>query len=200
MNESSMKGLKMNIQEKHKARVIATSFEDSYLVESYPYGRKRTQRRSWIESNKTHGDRVCHCTLNPKTQKWNKPKKSTYDPFAFLYIEDETGHIKSSGIGTYTISDNPDYFNYIYDNFELNNIQKSQLNKLKAFNKVMKNVTFKIEKSETYNLSDPEDVARMRANYNSPEAVKKRQEQKDIENKILNHANYEYHKLQKVNG
>ena len=186
----------MNIQEKHKARVIATSFEDSYLVESYPYGRKRTQRRSWVESNKTHGDRVCHCTLNPKTQKWNKPKKSTYDPLMFLYVEENTGHIKVSGIGRYTLSDNPDHFNYIYDNFELNDIQKSKLNELKAINKVMEKVSFKIERSETYNLSDPEDVARMRDNYNSSEAIKKRQEQEEIKTKILNRANYEYHKLQ----
>ena len=182
----------MNIKEMLEARVIATSFEDSFLVESYPYGRKRTQRRSWIETNKTHGDRVCHCTLNPKTQKWNKPKKSTYDSIKFLYIDNETGYIQSCG--DYFLS--KEDYNYLVNNMELSPLQQRQVNQKIAINKVMERVTFKCEVGGTYNLSDPEDLARMKADTESPEAIKKEQEQKEIKKTINKHINYEFNKLQ----
>ena len=98
----------------------------------------------------------------------------------FLYVEEDTKHIKTSGIGRYTLSNNPKDFNYIYENFELNDIQKSKLNELKAISKVMENVTVTIEAGKTYNLSDPIDLARMKADKESPEAIKKREDQEEI--------------------
>lgn len=63
------------------------SEETSKLVEDYPYGRQRTQIRYWIETVKGKGDRFCSQTLNPKTGRWNKPKKSTYTPVRFMNVE-----------------------------------------------------------------------------------------------------------------
>ena len=48
------------------------------LVSGYPYGRQRTDARFWIETNKKGESRFVKQTLNPKTSRWNKPKKSTY--------------------------------------------------------------------------------------------------------------------------
>ena len=46
----------------------ATSPETAIVVKNYPWGfRLKTKRKYWIESNKTQGDRLCFCTLNPKT-------------------------------------------------------------------------------------------------------------------------------------
>jgi len=54
------------------------SFENSIQVENYPWGfRLKTKKRYWLETNKK-GTRLISCTLNPKTNAWCKPKKSTY--------------------------------------------------------------------------------------------------------------------------
>jgi len=41
----------------------------------------------WVETSKKHGQRLCKQTLNPKTKKWNNPKKGTYQPIIVLEKE-----------------------------------------------------------------------------------------------------------------
>ena len=66
--------------------------EKPYLVADYPYGFKlRCQIRYWIETTK-RGQRFCSQTLNPKTNEWNKPKKSTYSNIVKVGL-DEKEHI-----------------------------------------------------------------------------------------------------------
>jgi hypothetical protein len=56
-----------------------TSEATAYLVADYPYGfRERTQIRYWLEAKPKRGWRFVSQTLNPKTDRWNKPKESTY--------------------------------------------------------------------------------------------------------------------------
>lgn len=63
-------------------------------VEDYPYWfRLRTTAEYWIEYKKGKGFRSCFRTLNPKTWKWNKDKMWTYNKFARLYKDKETGYI-----------------------------------------------------------------------------------------------------------
>lgn len=62
------------------------SEETARVVDDYPYGGHRTQIRYWIETVKGKGDRFCSQTLNPKTGRWNKPKKSTYTPVRFMTL------------------------------------------------------------------------------------------------------------------
>ena len=70
-----------------KIKVIdAYGFENAYIVESYPYGRLRTKAKYWIETT-NRGQRIASQTLNPKTNKWNNPKKSTYSPVKALYLD-----------------------------------------------------------------------------------------------------------------
>ena len=65
-------------------------------------------------------------------------------------------------------------------------------NEIKAVNKVMEKVSFKVEKVSEYNLSDPLDLIRMRRDNNSEETKKREQEQNQIKGKIVNAINSTY--------
>ncbi len=73
-------------------------------IEDYPYWFSlRTSLFMWLETNK-RGTRIVRQTLNPKTNKLNKPKKSVYYTFVRLF-ENEEGHIKSYVYNQYSIED-----------------------------------------------------------------------------------------------
>jgi len=77
------------------------SFETAYKVENYPYGfRLRCTIFYWVETTKKRGDRFCTCTIDPRNGRLNKPKKSTYAPFMYLYL-DEIGHVQYGAIDAY---------------------------------------------------------------------------------------------------
>lgn len=75
------------------------SNDTAIVVDNYPYGSYRTKIRYWIETTK-RGTRFCSQTLNPKTNLWNKPKKSTYSPIMVMYI-DEKDHVTYSNLYYY---------------------------------------------------------------------------------------------------
>ena len=78
-----------------------TSFETSYLVPDYPYGRRvRCQIRYWIEFKESKGYRFCHKTKNPETDSWNTnaQKNSGYFTIAMCLYLDEKGHVTYSGL------------------------------------------------------------------------------------------------------
>ena len=81
-----------------------TSEATAYLVADYPYGfTTRTQIRYWLESKPKKGWRFVSQTLNPKTQRWNKPKASTYMEFGgAMYLDDSNGHVEWTGVGQYS--------------------------------------------------------------------------------------------------
>ena len=101
---------------------------NSYLVDDYPYGfRLRTQIRYWIETT-NRGDRFCSQTKNPKTGRWNKPKKSTYSLLGFIYL-DGNKHTHWKGVNIYTT---PDEVNsLIQDIGGESKLKPQQLNQLK---------------------------------------------------------------------
>lgn len=69
------------------------SEENSYLVPDYPYGGKRCRIRFWVEfGGPKKGFRFCSQTENPKTLRWNAPRKGTYCPLALCLYLDENGH------------------------------------------------------------------------------------------------------------
>lgn len=79
-----------------------TSFETAYKIENYPWGFKlRTTQYVWVETLPKKGDRVVWQTIDPRTNKLCAPKKSTFSPLKWLYI-DEKGHVQSCGINIYT--------------------------------------------------------------------------------------------------
>lgn len=70
-----------------------TKEENALIVENYPYGFKKTKIRYWIET-KGNKQRAVSQTLNPKTNKWNNIKPSTYSDLIIMYKEKETDYIK----------------------------------------------------------------------------------------------------------
>jgi hypothetical protein len=89
------------------------------IVENYPYGFKlRTTLFDYIEFDRKKGFRHCTQTINPKTNRPNNPKKSTYYNLMTRYY-DEKGHIK-----TITHDFNGDESinrgcKFVYENFDL---------------------------------------------------------------------------------
>ncbi len=76
-----------------------TDQDTAILIDDYPYGfRLRTSIRYWIETT-NHGERFCSQTVNPKTNRWNKPKKSTYSDIRIITQNDSDGHIHAAGFG-----------------------------------------------------------------------------------------------------
>lgn len=75
--------------------------KNPYYVDNYPYGyRQRTQIRYWIETT-NRGQRFVRQTLNPKTKKWNKPKKSTYSQIMLIGLN-EKNHVTYTSLSMYS--------------------------------------------------------------------------------------------------
>lgn len=130
-----------------------TSEETALEIPDYPYGRRiRTTIRYWIETVARKGDRFCSQTLNPKTGRWNKPKRSTYSSVAILIREADTGYIRWTGLGTW-----PDmkylvkFLKVVGD--KLNDEQKNQVAEIIGRTKAFEHVTFSIHEGP---MSDEE--------------------------------------------
>ena len=80
-----------------------TNEATAYLVDDYPYGfRLRTKIRYWLEHKPKKGWRFVSQTMNPKTNRWNKPKASTYMDWGGAMFLDEKGHVHWDGVGPYS--------------------------------------------------------------------------------------------------
>lgn len=77
------------------------SEQTAYVVDDYPYGRQRTKKRFWLEK-KGRGWRFVGQTLNPKTQRWNKPKASTYSRWGGAMYLDSQSHVQWTGLHEYS--------------------------------------------------------------------------------------------------
>jgi hypothetical protein len=83
-----------------------TSEATALLVEDYPYSfTLRCRIRYWIERHTKRGYRFVSQTENPKTMRWNTPKKSTYSELAGAMFRDEKGHVHWTGISMYSSGD-----------------------------------------------------------------------------------------------
>ena len=82
-----------------------TSFETSYHVPDYPYGRTvRCEIRYWIEFKEAKGFRFCYKTKNPTTDSWdtNKQKNSGYFAIAMCLYLDEKEHVTYSALSEFS--------------------------------------------------------------------------------------------------
>lgn len=130
----------------------------AYIVDDYPYGRSRTQKRYWIESKPKHGDRLVTQTLNPKTGRWNKPKAGTYSAVLVLFLEpqdDGREFVKVHGLGLWKTTEEAEAFVALVGADNLNEVQKRQVAGVIGLNKVMESVTWTIREGE----STPEEKA-----------------------------------------
>jgi hypothetical protein len=75
----------------------------AYLVEDYPYGFKlRCNIRYWLEFKPKKGWRFMSQTQDPRNERWNKPKASTYCEFGACMYLDSQKHVTWKGITPYT--------------------------------------------------------------------------------------------------
>lgn len=117
--------------------------ETAHVVTDWPWGwTLKTEARFWIETTK-HGDRFVQQTLNPKTGKWCKPKKQTYEAVLVLAITDQ-GKVTNVGIGKHADRDRIAAALETIDFEKLEPAQKKQVCKLNAWAEVMENVEFTI--------------------------------------------------------
>lgn len=95
-----------------------TSPETAYVVDDYPYGfRLRTKIRYWVETKKNFGQRFVSQTLNPKTDKWNKPKTGNYHQVAILGLSEKPetlGHVTFAALSNYDEADTIEAFAKLY--------------------------------------------------------------------------------------
>ena len=171
-----------------------TNFESAFEVDNYPWGfRLRTKVRYWIETT-SRGDRFVKRTLNPKTREWCKEKKSVYSSVMIMTkeIKDDKTFVSYESVNAgWTKAVDVHKFEKLHKDY----LSKTQLKKLcecKAINEMNKHVSVKFSKSETYNLSDPADLARMRVNANSPETLAREKQQKEVKEKIARQTDWLY--------
>lgn len=120
---------------------IQPTEESPYIIEDYPYGyTQRTQMKVWVETTK-RGQRTVRQTLNPRTQKWNKPKKSTYSNIFLAGLNDE-GHVKFVGVSMYSF-ERMKAFNDKYSAF-FSDWQRDEMTNMLKMNEVYEKVTWTI--------------------------------------------------------
>lgn len=131
-----------------------TSEDTAHMVDDYPYGfRLRTQIRYWLETVAKNGDRFCSQTLNPKTGRWNKPKKSTYSKVGAMYL-DEKGHVTWTGLSHYSTEEGVAYFREVMGE-DLSDLQKQHLAVILGVKRAYEGVTFTVREGQ----ATPEEEA-----------------------------------------
>ena len=77
--------------------------DTAHVVPDYPYGfRLRCTIRYWIERDAKRGWRFASQTQNPKTGRWNAPKRGTYALIAASMYLDTEGHVHCATIDPYS--------------------------------------------------------------------------------------------------
>jgi len=118
------------------------NIDSAYVVEDYPYGRLRTQKRFWLEHKPKKGWRFMGQTLNPKTQRWNKPKASTYTDFAGAMYLDVHGHVQWTGLGRYSSAEEVSEFVQNFPKSDLSLVKKVVPLKIKNLEKLLSGEAF----------------------------------------------------------
>ena len=166
------------------------------VVDDYPYGfRLRTQIRYWVESKKNKGDRFVSQTLNPRTNKWNKPKKGTYMAICIV-CRNEKDHITYQGLSFSTDVEAYNKFVEFVGTTKLNDIQKENLKVVYAYSKAYENVTFECRAVEYRNKETGEIVTSVplmeMSDYEKVPTPEKDKEQAEAKEQINQAIGYYY--------
>jgi hypothetical protein len=87
------------------------------VVDSYPYGRLRTEGRFSIEFNAKKGFRSVFQTINPKNGRVNKPKLGTYSDIMYMEIVD--GFVSFNSFYLSGRKELNEAFKFLFENFDL---------------------------------------------------------------------------------
>jgi hypothetical protein len=163
----------------------AVSPETAVVVNNYPWGFKlKTSQRYWIETTKS-GDRFVTQTLNPKTNAWCNPKKSTYSAVMVMTTEDKDNKTFVSSIGLdlgYSNVEQVATFESEIDKSKLNESQLKMICKCKAINKT--NELVKVEFVES-------------TGWTTEQRIEHDKKQNEIKSKLAGYANKVYNNLVK---
>lgn len=87
----------------HAIPPIHNSEQSAYIIDDYPYSfNLRCEMRIWLEFDPKRGYRFCRQTLNPKTERWNAPKKETYVEYVAFIYEGTDGQTRTLGLSRYS--------------------------------------------------------------------------------------------------
>ena len=163
----------------------ATTPDTAIVINNYPWGFKlKTSQRYWIETTK-HGDRFVTQTLNPKTNVWCNPKKSTYSAVLVMTTEDKDNKTFVSSIGLdlgYSNAEQVATFEEQIDKSKLNESQLKMICKCKAINKT--NDLVKVEIVEI-------------TGWTKEQRIEHDKKQDEIKSKLAGYANKVYNNLVK---
>ena len=84
----------------------AAAWHDKRDIDDYPYGKQRTEAKLEIETGKDGRQRGVMTTKNPKTERWNKSKKTTYSNKMKIMEDGEGKHyfVSDGGDGSVSVS------------------------------------------------------------------------------------------------
>jgi len=163
----------------------ATTPETAIVVNNYPWGFKlKTSQRYWIETTK-HGDRFITQTLNPKTNAWCNPKKSTYSAVLVMTTEDKDNKTFVDSIGLdlgWSNAEQVATFETQIDKSKLSEFQLKMICKCKAINK-----TNDLVKVDFINST----------NWTTEQKLEHDKKQDEIKSKLAGYANKVYNNLVK---
>jgi len=129
--------------------------DSAIMIKDYPYGYTlRCKMRYWIETTK-RGDRFCRQSLNPKTNQWNKPKKTTYSD-VMVIVTNEKDHVSYR---SWTVSYSEEsslirFLGFIGEGYLFNEMQLQKMREGRAIYKTRKHISYEIKSS--CNLSESE--------------------------------------------
>lgn len=126
------------------------SLNNVNVVESYPYGRLRTEARFSVEFRKGKGFRSVFQTINPKNGRINNPKHSTYTDF--MCMVNDNGFIKFHGTRFYDIKSIQTGLKFINENFDSLELSSEQMEEI--INKILSVIVIDIY----YKQKSGEDV------------------------------------------
>ena len=87
-------------------------------TDDYPYGSLRATAFFSVEFKKNKGFRTCFQTINPKTNRLNAEKHSTYNQLVLMYINTENNHYDYDVFNLSSDEDIQKVFKTIFDNFD----------------------------------------------------------------------------------
>lgn len=135
------------------------SEENAYIVNDYPYGfRLRCKIKYWVETKKGQGQRFCSQTLNPKTDKWNKPKKGTYHVILGMFINEE-GYVTHETLSSGGWSKEEDIKRFEELFSPLTEYQQGAIRYIRATNKANEVVKWTIKEGEGQQQTKEEQQA-----------------------------------------
>lgn len=146
--------------------------EKPILTDSYPYGFKRTSAKWYIETTK-QGQRVVFQTLNPKTNLWNKEKKSTYSDIRILYKNLENNHIENAGLSfTYDGKEELDLFLKDFESW-LSDYQKEKIKVFRAIIETRKYIKVTVREEPQYENDDIRAIIKEKEQEEIKQGIKK---------------------------